>query len=99
LLQKALYGCLQSELFFYKKLVRDLKSKWFKLNRYNLCVANKIVQGKQFTIIWHIDDLKMPHMEYDEVTSMIGWLKKIYGGMKSSRGKKHDYLDTTLDFE
>jgi hypothetical protein len=33
LLQKALYGCLQSALLFYKKLVKDLKRKEFKLNR------------------------------------------------------------------
>jgi hypothetical protein len=70
LLQKALYGCMWSALLFYKKLVKDLKKKGFKLNRYDPCVANKMVRGKQFTVIWHVDDLKMSHMEYDEVTLM-----------------------------
>jgi hypothetical protein len=37
-------------------------------------------------------------MEYDEVTSMIDWLKGIYGDMKVSRGKVHDYLGMTLDY-
>jgi hypothetical protein len=51
LLQKALYGCLQSALLFYKKLVKDLKTKGFNLNRYDPCVANKMVRGKQFTAL------------------------------------------------
>jgi hypothetical protein len=50
-----------------------------KLNMYDPCVANKIVQGKQFTVMWQVDDLNMSHMSYDEVTSMINWLKVIYG--------------------
>jgi hypothetical protein len=75
LLQKALYGCLRSALLFYKKLVKDLKRKGFKLNRCDPCVANKMAKGKQFTLLWHVEDLKMSHMEYDEVTSMINWLK------------------------
>jgi hypothetical protein len=61
-------------------------------------VANKIVRGKQFTVLWHVHDLKMPHMDYDEVTSMINWLKGICGDMKVSRGKKRDYFGMTLDY-
>jgi hypothetical protein len=86
-LQKTLYGCLRSALLIYKKLVKDLKRKGFKLNRYDLCVANKMVRGKQLTVLGHLDYLKMSHMEYDEVTSMINWLKGIYGNMKVSRGE------------
>jgi hypothetical protein len=50
------------------------------------CAANEIVQGKH-TVMWHVDDLKMSLMSYDEVTSMINWLKGIYGEMKVSRKK------------
>jgi hypothetical protein len=74
-LQKALYGCLRSALLFYKNIIKDLKRKGFKLNRYDPCVANKMVRGKHFTVLWHVDDLKMSHTQYDEVTSMINWLR------------------------
>jgi hypothetical protein len=57
-----------------------------------------MVRGKQFTVLWYVDDLKMSHMEYDEVTSIIDWLKGIYGDMKVYCGKAHDYLGMTLDY-
>jgi hypothetical protein len=40
----------------------------------------------------------MSHMEYDEVTSMINWLKVIYGDMKVSLGKVQDYICMALDY-
>jgi hypothetical protein len=98
LLQNALYGCLRSALLFYKKLVKDLKGKGFKLNRYDPCTENKMAQGNQFIVLWHVNCLKMSHMEHDEVTSMINWLTGVYGDMHVSRGKKHDYLGVTLDY-
>jgi hypothetical protein len=58
-MQKALYGLLRSTLLFYNKLVADLESDGFVLNPYDLCVANKVVDGKQMTVCWHVDDLKV----------------------------------------
>ena len=40
-IQKALYGCLNSALFFYEKLVGDLEAHRFEINPYDPCVANK----------------------------------------------------------
>jgi hypothetical protein len=45
-LLNALYGVLKAALLFYKKLVKDLMRIGFKLNLYDPCVANKIVNGK-----------------------------------------------------
>jgi hypothetical protein len=70
-LQKALYGCLRSALLFYEKLVRDLTSKGFKISQYGPCVANKLVNGEQFTLTGHVDDIKMSHKEPNEVTKII----------------------------
>ena len=60
---KALYGTLQAAQMFYKKLVAHLKGNGFELNPYNPCVANKMVNGKQCTVVWHVDDLKISHVE------------------------------------
>ena len=45
-MQKALYGMLKSALLFYKKLVGDLERADFKLNPYDPCVANKMVNER-----------------------------------------------------
>jgi hypothetical protein len=67
-MQKALYGLLRSELLFYNKIVANLESDGFVLNPYDPCVANKIVNGKQMTVCWHVDDLKVLHCDPAEVT-------------------------------
>jgi hypothetical protein len=98
-LQKALYGCLRSALLFYLKLVEDLESDGFKINPYDPCIANKVFKNKQFTITWHLDDLKLSHVDKNEVTKMIEWLESIYGqDMLIYRGKNHDYLGMDFDF-
>ena len=35
----------------------DLENEGFVINPYDPCVANKIVDGKQFTVAWHVDAL------------------------------------------
>jgi hypothetical protein len=98
-LQKALYGFLRSALLFYLKLLKDLEVNGFKLNPYDPCVANKMVNGKQCTITWHVDKLKLSHVDVKEVDKTIEWLKSIYGDdMRVSRGKKQDYFGMDLDY-
>ena len=58
-LQKALYGCLKISLLFYEKLVGYLEAYGFRINPYDPCVANKMLDGKQLTVCWHVDDLKI----------------------------------------
>ena len=94
---------LRSALLFYKKLRKDLESQGFVVNPYDPCVANKIVNGKQLTVVWHVDDLKLSHVDLKVIDQMIEWLKKKYedkeiGVIKPSRGKVHDYLAMILDF-
>jgi Reverse transcriptase (RNA-dependent DNA polymerase)/Zinc knuckle len=62
-LKKALYGTLQAALLFWKDLSGKLEKWGFEFNPYDNCVANKIINGKQCTILWHVDDLKISHVE------------------------------------
>ena len=69
------------------------------MNPYDPCIANKIRNGKQMTVTWHVDDLKISHMESDEVTTCIEHFRKIYGNrMTVHCGKVHTYLGMDLDF-
>eukprot|EP00957_Ditylum_brightwellii_P148233 11286792-Ditylum_brightwellii.AAC.1 len=96
--QKALYGCLKSALLFYKVLRKDLEEHRFQINPYDPCMANKDVNGLQFTIVWHMDDLKLLHVDGKEIKKVLKWLDEKYGKMKTYRVEKHDYLGMVLDF-
>jgi Reverse transcriptase (RNA-dependent DNA polymerase) len=102
-LLKALYGTLQASLLFYKKLKKDLESIGFKINPYNPCVANRIVNGNQHTVTWHVDDLKSSHVNSTVNDKFLQWLQQTYGDMKiapvkATRGKVHEYLAMKLDY-
>jgi len=100
-LRKALYGTLQAALQFWKLLSDTLIDWGFKLNNYDKCVANKTINGKQCTIIWHVDDLKISHVEKKVVHHVINNLNKKFGEyslLSTSRGKKLECLGMTLDY-
>jgi hypothetical protein len=46
----SLYGIMVALLLYYKKFLKSLKSKGFKLNPNDPCVANKQVNGEQLTM-------------------------------------------------
>jgi hypothetical protein len=65
-LQKALYGTLQASLLFWKELSHFLvNTLGFEFNPYDSCVVNKVIDGKQCTIIWHVDDLMLTHVSQE----------------------------------
>jgi len=61
-LLKALYRCVQSALLWYELFSMSLQGMGFVLNPYDPCVANKIINGKQCTIVWYVDDNKISHI-------------------------------------
>ena len=70
------------------------------MNPYDPCVANKIINGTQITICWHVDDLKVSHKNEDVVTAFAVAMGKEFGsGTTINRGKVFDYPGMELDFE
>jgi Reverse transcriptase (RNA-dependent DNA polymerase) len=100
-LEKALYGTLIGALLFWRKLSKQLIKWGFTLNPYDNCVANKMINGKQCTVLWHVDDLKISHVDPKVVDEVIELLKSEFGKeapLTISRGKVHEYLGMTIDF-
>ena len=101
-LEKALYGMMKSALLFYQKLVADLRSIGFVLNPYDPCVANKMINGHQITVCWHVNDLLIGHKNHDVVTQFTRWLQQRYETpdkpLKATRGPIHDYLGMNINF-
>ena len=89
---KTLYGLLKSALEFYNKLRMDLEENRFVVNPYDTCVANKMVNGKQMTIIWHVDNLKVSHVNENENTEFAEWTKGIYDEWTWTGQKMKKYL-------
>ena len=100
-LLKALYGTLRAARLFWEKLSAKLVEWGFQMNPYDACVANKTVNGRQLTVAWHVDDLKISHVDTPVVDQFIEQMNSEFGReteMNISRGKVHDYLGMTLDF-
>ena len=70
-LKKALYGCIKSAMLWYNLFTENLAEIGFKINLYDTCVANKVINGKQCTIVWYVDDLKVSHVEQKVVLILI----------------------------
>jgi len=100
-LKKALYGTIQVALLFWRLLSDTLQEWGFKLNPYDKCVANKKINGKQCTIIWHVDDLKISHTEKNVVYNITEHLSNRFGKegpLTLDSGKILKYLGMMLDY-
>ena len=51
----------------------------FTLNLYDLCVANKIVNGSQCTVVFYVDDNKISNVDPEVVKDVLCELKKHFG--------------------
>ena len=63
-------------------------------------MANKTVDRKQMTVVWHVDDLKISHENVDTVDALINKLRERYGkdsDLTIHQGKVHEYMGMNLD--
>ena len=99
--KKAIYGTMNAALLAYKKLANLFKQWGLTMNPYDPCVWNKDIEGSQFTVVFHVDDLLMSHLSPHVVSDIIEKLDKEYGSKDSltvTRGPVHEYLGMTVDF-
>ena len=101
-LNKALYGTLQAAMLFWKELTKFVTTDLgFTINPYDSCVANKIIDGKQCTILWHVDDIRMSHVIQGVLESIMKQIEARFGReapLTVTRGPVHEYLGMTIDF-
>ena len=87
---QALYGMLTASLLWYLKFKKDLENIGFKFNDYDPCIANRLVNGYQHTVRFHVDDLLSSHVDPKVNDRFQVWLEKMYGKYKAvepTRGK------------
>ena len=93
---QAIYGCIESALRWYELYSETLSKEGFKINPYDRCVANNIINGKQCTVVWYVDDNKISHEEPKVVTEVIDLMKKHFGDLTITRGNKHRFLGMNI---
>jgi hypothetical protein len=93
---RAIYGCIESALLWYNLYATTLKDMGFVINSYDKCVANKIINGKQCTIVWYVDDNKVSHVDPAVVTEILEKIKGHFGDIVISRGKEHEFLGMNI---
>jgi hypothetical protein len=101
-LNKAVYGTLLGAILFYQKLSKQLNDWGYVQNDYDPCTLNKVINGEQVTIQFHVDDLKISHKDQDVLDSILNDLDVKFGTKKkaltASIGLIHNYLGITINF-
>ena len=73
----------------------------YQINEYDWCVINKIVNDKQFTILWHVGNLKMFHFDSEIFSRVFSDIDTGYGKIVKitiMRGKIHKYLGMNINY-
>ena len=60
------------------KLPKSLKEMGYRINEYDYCVM-KIFNDKQYTMLCHVDDLNISHVDLDIVSSILSDIDAKYG--------------------
>ena len=57
-----------------------------------------MIDGKQCTVTWYVDDIKISHVDKSVVTSIIDKLQNEYGDFRAMRGNHHKLLGMEVNF-
>ena len=81
----------------------------FVPNPYDACTMNKMINGSQATVVFHVDHLKVSHKDPEVVKNILDKLDDVYGTLmttegeekipiKQTYGKVYKYVGITIDF-
>jgi hypothetical protein len=94
----ALYGMIESVLLWYTLYAEVLHKEGFEINPYDRYVANKVINDKQCTIAWYVDDNILSHVETSVVDSVIDTIEGYFPGLVVKRGKDLNFLGMEIGF-
>ena len=70
----------------------------FRINPYEKCIANKMINGKQCTLAWYMDDNKVSHEDPEVVTLVIAEIESYWKGLTVHRGNNLTFLGMDIEF-
>ena len=68
----------------------------YVINPYDRCVANKMINGNQCTIVWYINEKNLSHVDPNIVTEILEEIKNHFGELEISKGDNHGFLVTKI---
>ena len=74
---------------WYELFSQTLKNEGFLTNPYDRCVANKVINGEQYTIVWYVDENKLLHKDPKVVKEIIEISKSHFDNLVVHRGTKN----------
>ena len=86
---RAIYGRIQSYFLWYDLYSNTLKDMVFEINPYEKCIANKMINGNQCTIVWYVYNNKISPKEAKIVDYMLTIFKEKYGDLTITRGNSN----------
>ena len=95
---RAMYGCIEAALQWYKLFTEVLLKEGYELNPYDKCIANKKIDGSQCTIAWHVDDCMATHKKQKVLDELGLMMKKHFGEMDIESGDTHKFLGMNITF-
>jgi hypothetical protein len=88
-------------MLFWRDLSEHLSKDGFEPNPYDSCVMNTMINGIQCTVLWHVDDLELSHVDGNVNEGVLERLNIRYGKetpLTVTRGDIHEYLGMTIDY-
>ena len=70
----------------------------FIVNPCDMCVANKVIEGKLCTILWHVNDFKVSHPNKTVVYQVVADLKERYGKIDVKHGPEQIFVGMDITF-
>ena len=58
-------------------------------------MKNKMINNNKMIVVWHMDGLKVSHINSFEINKFAGYLSSMYVGLTVHRRNVHDYLVMT----
>ena len=98
LLQRALYGCIQSAKLWHDHIKSTIQSINFQMNPYDQCIFTKKEGDKEIIVIIYVDDLFIASNNDEFIEELINTLTIKYKEIKVHRGTTHSYLGMDFKF-
>ena len=97
-LDRALYGCVQSAILWYRKLLSVLMSAGYTVNEQEPCVLNKRFGPHQSTILLFVDDILLLCCDGTAADELENTLKTAFGEIKRRDGAEVPFLGMNIVF-
>ena len=92
---RALCGCTESEFRWHELCSETMCDEVVIINPHARCVANKVINGKQCTIVWHAGDNRASHVDPIVVTEVTCLTKKTLWGFDSDHAQRKSIGNAT----